>query len=307
MGFAVELPYFWGPDDDTDVLFTPRLMSRQGALFAVEVTHRFTRGVADVKASGVYQLDPGAFANTVGDRQWRGAIQTSGRFTPYADWVAGWSYTKFTDAAYLPDYRLTTGKNLDQRGLRHPPDARHFPRPARAGVQPARQRHRRCSRTQHAKAIPNFRGEHIDRPARRLGPGSAQRLACSASIAARDHVRDGQRRALHLRLPRDEVSTAPPRPRGRSSSSRPAAFAVTPFAGVRVDAAHYDGGSALLPGEVSLLTATPIAALDVRWPLIAFNGGNSHLFEPIAQIVYRGSDDDAAGHHQRQCAELRAR
>ena len=65
--------------------------------------------------------------------------------------------------------------------------------------------------------------------------------------------------------------------------------------------------SALLPGEVSLLTATPIAALDVRWPLIAFNDGNSHLFEPIAQIVYRGSTDDAAGHHQRQCAELRAR
>ena len=75
---ASTLPYFWAPDDDTDVLFTPRLMSRQGALFAVEVTHRFTRGVADVKASGLYQLDPGAFAGTVGDRQWRGAIQTIG-------------------------------------------------------------------------------------------------------------------------------------------------------------------------------------------------------------------------------------
>ena len=75
----------------------------------------------------------------------------------------------------------------------------------------------------------------------------------------------------------------------------PGGFTVTPFAGIRVDGADYNGGSALLPGEVSLLTATPIAALDVRWPLIAFNNGNSHLFEPIAQIVYRGSTETLPG------------
>src|SRR5690606_34747362 len=30
---------------------------------------------------------------------------------PVEDWEAGWSYTAFTDAAYLPDYRLTMAKS----------------------------------------------------------------------------------------------------------------------------------------------------------------------------------------------------
>src|SRR5690606_19630612 len=66
---------------------------------------------------------------------------------------------------------------------------------------------------------------------------------------------------------------------------------VTPFAGVRIDAANYDGGSSATdaPGASSLLGATPIAALDVRYPLVARSPGMTHLVEPIAQIVYRGA------------------
>ena len=44
-----------------------------------------------------------------------------------------------------------------------------------------------------------------------------------------------------------------------------------------------------------LLSATPIAAIDVRWPLIASNGVDTHLLEPIAQLVYRGSDTTEVG------------
>ena len=33
----------------------------------------------------------------------------------------------------------------------------------------------------------------------------------------------------------------------------------------------------------------------MRWPLIAFNNGNSHLFEPIAQLVYRGGTETLPG------------
>ncbi|HEX4296514.1 MAG TPA: LPS assembly protein LptD, partial [Devosia sp.] len=57
------------------------------------------------------------------------------------------------------------------------------------------------------------------------------------------------------------------------------------------------------PPATFLLSATPIAAMDVRWPLMAVNGSDTHLLEPIAQLVYRGSstsdvgitDDDSQG------------
>jgi LPS-assembly protein len=48
-------------------------------------------------------------------------------------------------------------------------------------------------------------------------------------------------------------------------------------------------------GEESLLSATPIAALDVRWPLIASDGATTHVVEPVAQLVYRGSDTTLPG------------
>ena len=51
----------------------------------------------------------------------------------------------------------------------------------------------------------------------------------------------------------------------------------------------------LLPAPMSLLSATPIAALDVRWPLMADDGLSSYLFEPIAQLVYRGSSTVTPG------------
>jgi LPS-assembly protein len=287
MGFTVELPYFWAPDDDTDVLFIPRLMSRQGGLFAVEVTHRFKRGVADVKASGVYQLDPTAFAGTVGDGQWRGAIQTTGRFTPYPNWVTGWSYTKFTDAAYLPDYRLSSSKNnINEVYVTHLTrdnflDLRVQEFNLLGNVTPEQQE-------QHAKAIPNFRGEHTADLPNNWGQFRVNGTLLGV-YRGRDHT--GPLNGVpYIFAYRETKFHGTAEASWQKQFVAPGGITVTPFAGVRLDFADYDGGSALLPGDMTLLSATPLAALDVRWPLIAFNNGNSHLFEPIAQIVYRGGD-----------------
>ena len=47
----------------------------------------------------------------------------------------------------------------------------------------------------------------------------------------------------------------------------PGGVVVTPYLGIRGDAASYDGASALMPGASTLLNPTPIAALDVRYPV----------------------------------------
>jgi LPS-assembly protein len=75
----------------------------------------------------------------------------------------------------------------------------------------------------------------------------------------------------------------------------PAGVLFTPYLGVRADAANYDSASVLNPGPISLLSVTPIAAADFRWPLMATSANATHLFEPIVQVVYRGSDTTLTG------------
>jgi len=85
----------------TDVILTPTLMSRQGGMLGAEWIQRFDNGSFRVKANGVYQFDPNAFTFSEAQKEWRGALQTSGDFRPIKDWLVGWSYTAFSDAAFL--------------------------------------------------------------------------------------------------------------------------------------------------------------------------------------------------------------
>ena len=74
----------------------------------------------------------------------------------------------------------------------------------------------------------------------------------------------------------------------------PGGVTATPYLGARLDASRYDGTSPP-PTDANLLSLTPIAAMDFRWPLVAHNGFDTHLLEPIAQLVYRGSSTTAVG------------
>ncbi|RYE52221.1 MAG: LPS-assembly protein LptD, partial [Rhizobiaceae bacterium] len=76
LGGRLRVPYFIGVGEDTDILLAPQLMTRQGFLMAATWQQRFDYGAFNIEASGLYQLDPGAFALTVGDRDYRGAVQT---------------------------------------------------------------------------------------------------------------------------------------------------------------------------------------------------------------------------------------
>ncbi|MEO7224134.1 MAG: LPS assembly protein LptD, partial [Devosia sp.] len=112
-GAEVTVPFFVPVGKDMDLLLSGTLMSRQGFMPQGELTWRLPeyRGVIEVKASGLYQLDRTAFAGQQGDRDWRGAIQTSGKFVPKEHWTVGWSYAVFSDNAYLSDYELTDAKS----------------------------------------------------------------------------------------------------------------------------------------------------------------------------------------------------
>jgi LPS-assembly protein len=296
-GAMLTVPYFMAVGRDTDLLFTPTLMSRQGFLMGAEWNQRYAfggvTGTTMVKVSGLYQLDPGAFDGTVGERDWRGALQTTGEFRPIDEWTVGWSYTAFTDAAYLGDYRLREGDDLVSEVY-----ATHLGRDDYFDIR--LQRFNRLGNVTHEKqdeqalALPNARYDsifdladgwgRIDVSARLLGVVRGADM--TRTYDGVDYILGYEGNKVH------GVFQAG----WENRWIGPAGLVVTPYLGVRGDAAYYDGTSALwTTGETNLLVATPIAAVDVRWPLVAFDGANSHVIEPIAQLVYRGSDTSITG------------
>lgn len=292
-GAKVEIPFTVYSTRHTSVILSPTLLSRQGFLMGAEWIQRFDRGSFSIKASGLYQFDKMAFTFADAQRDWRGAVQASGEFRPVEDWTVGAAYSIFTDSAYFADYmlaprrssvnevyatHLTTDTYVDARIQQfnmlgsNPDTVREQQGIALPNVQ--------VSRTFN---LPDGAG-HIDVEGRLLGIGRAADTAITVNGIPYDYGYAGNR--IH----------------GMAQASWQNQWivggaAVTPFLGLRLDGAHYDGNSALAsaPAAQTLLGATPIAALDVRYPLVAHGGGVTHLIEPIGQIVYRGAASIAPG------------
>jgi LPS-assembly protein len=297
-GAVLAVPFFVPIGEDMDVLLTPQLMSRQGGLLGGKLSWRLPGyGEIDVQASGLYQLDPSAFAGTVGDRRWRGAIQTSGEFTPAAHWEAGWSYSTFTDQAYLKDYEFTDADSSTNAVYgTYLNDMTWFDIRAEQG---------------------NRLGNYTSKD-----PGQAATLP-QASFEHVQPLADGYGR-LHVKgellsiIRGDDQTTLQngiPYVTGYEGNKQhlmleggwedqyilPGGITAAPYLAARLDATRYDRSKGAIGApyptqfDANLLSVTPIAAMDFRWPLLAKNGFDTHLLEPVAQLVYRGSSNSLVG------------
>lgn len=304
-GGRITAPYFINIGDDTQILLAPSLMSRQGFLMAAEWQQHFDYGSFTVKASGLYQLDPGAFSG-IGNREWRGAIQSSGRFQPIADWTLGWSYSAFTDAAYFDDYDFSTADWVTNEVY-----ATHLSSDFYADVrlqeflklgQYPNDFSADQAQNQQAATLPNARGNgyfdlgdwgQVRANGNLLGVYRAEDSL--QTFAGVPYVFGYEGNKTHAS---GELSW-------QNQIIAPGGVVVTPYLGLRADVTNYDNGAAGFddgpggyptePADQFLFAATPIAAVDFRWPLFATNGLDTHLLEPIAQLVYRGSDTSLVG------------
>jgi LPS-assembly protein len=112
-GAALEVPYFWALSPSYDLTVTPRFMSMQGVLLQAQWRQRLMTGAYTVRVAGVFQEDPGYFANRDGPdsptaNTFRGAVQTSGQFALSDKWVWGWTGLLMTDPSFLYDYLLAS-------------------------------------------------------------------------------------------------------------------------------------------------------------------------------------------------------
>ena len=110
-GYGVETPFYWSIAPDYDATFSPRFTTRQGVLFQGEFRQRLLNGAYQIRAYGIDQLDPGAFANQPGDRQFRGGLETKGQFSLSDKWVWGWDGVLLSDYYFMSDYRLAQYKD----------------------------------------------------------------------------------------------------------------------------------------------------------------------------------------------------
>jgi LPS-assembly protein len=300
-GGRITAPYFINIGDNTQILLAPSLMSRQGFLMAAEWQQQFDYGSFTVKASGLYQLDPGAFSG-IGNRDWRGAIQSSGRFTPIADWTVGWSYSAFTDAAYFDDYDFSTADWVTNEVY-----ATHLSNDFYADVrlqeflklgQYPSDFWADLAQNQQAATLPNARGNGY------FDLGDWGQVRANGNLLGVYRAEDDLRVYGTLLDPvpyafgyEGSKTHASGELSWQNQIIAPGGVVVTPYLGLRADITNYDSGTATVgePADQFLFAATPIAAVDFRWPLFAANGLDTHLLEPIAQLVYRGSDTSLVG------------
>ena len=298
MGLKVEVPVTVYSTPMTDVILTPTLLSRQGFLLGAEWVQRFDQGSFRIKASGLYQLDKDAFTFADARRDWRGAVQADGEFKPAPDWTLGFAYAAFSDSAYFKDYQLNPRRAAvnEVYATQLTADTYIDARLQQFNLLGDTTDQRR---EQQGMALPNLRVERTF-----TLPSGGGQVEVEARMLGIYRANDNT--TFYNSKPYD-LGYAGTRMHGMAQASWQNQWivggaVVTPFAGLRVDAAGYERGTGEVfnpastpPADSTLLGATPIAALDVRYPLVARSPGMTHLVEPIAQIVYRGASSIQPG------------
>ncbi len=108
-GVALEVPYYFALAPNYDATIAPMITSKQGPLMQGEFRQRLINGAYDIRAAGIYQLDPGYFVHddgtpTPGNRRWRGSVESDGQFALNRRWVWGWNAVALSDKTFLQDY-----------------------------------------------------------------------------------------------------------------------------------------------------------------------------------------------------------
>jgi LPS-assembly protein len=122
-GYGFETPYYWSIAPDYDATFSPRFTTTQGVLLQAEFRQRLINGSYQIRAYGIDQLDPGAFAGQPGDRQFRGGVDTKGQFSLNDKWVWGFDGVMLSDYYFFSDYRLAQYKDTMGSFLSLPTEA----------------------------------------------------------------------------------------------------------------------------------------------------------------------------------------
>lgn len=323
-GYGVEIPFYWSIAPDYDATFSPRIMSKQGVLFQAEFRQRLINGAYQIRAYGIDQLDPGAFAGQPGDRDFRGGVETKGQFALNDKWVWGFDGVILSDYYFMSDYRLSQYKDSLGSFLSLPTEA--ISQLYLTGVG---NRSYFDARTIYYLSFSGFQQQvpvvHpvvdysnvLNNPI--LG-GEFSYKTNFTSLTRNDAVFDpittqANTNSLCTTASADPLARLPSQcllrgmpgtytrftaeAQWRKSFTDSAGEIWTPFASLRADAINADisnqpGVSNFLPvGDTQALRVMPTVGLEYRYPFINVQPWGTTTIEPIAQVIIRPNESYA--------------
>jgi len=323
-GFGMEVPYYWAIAPDYDATFIPRITSRQGVLMQAEFRQRLINGSYQIRAYGIDQLDPGAFAGQPGDKQFRGGIETKGQFALNDKWVWGWDGVVLSDYYFMSDYRLAMYKDPMASFLSLPTEA--ISQLYLTGVG------NRSYFDLRSIYYLSFSGNQQQVPVvypvldysnvlnYNIFGGEVSYKTNFVNLTRNDAVFDPITTTANT-LGLCNVASADPLARTptqcllrgfpgtytrltaeaqwRKSFTDPIGEIWTPFASMRVDAINSEvsnqpGVSNFLPvGDTQAMRLMPTVGLEYRYPFINVQPWGSTTIEPIAQVIIRPNESYA--------------
>lgn len=119
LGFTYEQPYFFALAPNYDFTFHPMYTSKQGILWQGEWRHRLAfgnvRGIYNVKLAGIDQNDTDEkFVRKDLQNNWRGSVETHGRFSLSSWWSLGWDFVAESDDTFRRFYQIDSRLQTDR-------------------------------------------------------------------------------------------------------------------------------------------------------------------------------------------------
>jgi LPS-assembly protein len=326
-GVFTQIPYYWALAPDYDLTVTPRLMTRQGVLLQGEWRQRFESGAYAIRLSGINQLDKNAFVvdgtNTPGFRDWRGAIDTTGKFALSDKWTWGWDGLLPSDPTYFADYGVRTyqrGFDITTFGLQEGISQLYLVgRGDRSYFDLRSIYYYGFSTSDYQKQIPIILpvmdyDYTFAKPI--LGGELKYRLnltSLSRDTAAFDPITATALNSGTCAITADPAQKLPGNCVLRGIPGTYTRFSAeaqwrrtftdsfgqmfTPFALVRVDTAAISvdkdpavANFGLPPGDSTEVRAMPTVGVEYRYPFISVHSWGTQTIEPIAQIIVRPNE-----------------
>jgi LPS-assembly protein len=327
-GFGVEIPYYIALAPDYDLTLAPRFTTKQGPLMQAEWRQRLQSGTYTIRGAGLYQFDRDWFIKDgyprSGWRDWRGSIESQGRFVASERWAWGWDAVAVTDPTFFQNYRirslqrrggelinygLTEGVSqlyLAGRGERSYFDARtiHYTGFSEADIQSQLPVIHPVVDYQRTLDVPVWGGElgysfnitSLSRGTAQFDPisKSAYTSGQCNTLSADPAVKNASN-CLLRGVPGDYTRFS-----GEAHWRRQiidnAGQVWTPFVSLRTDVASANienqvgVSNYLSPGSTQVARAMPTVGVEYRYPFIGVQSWGTQTIEPIAQLVLRPNE-----------------
>jgi LPS-assembly protein len=325
-GVALETPYYFALAPNYDMTISPRFTTSQGVLLQGEFRHRLEDGQYTIRAAGIWQLDKNYFidSSNPGFRDFRGEIESTGKFNLSSNWAWGWDAIAVSDATFLSDYKiqslqarnpdpfgaaLTEGVTqlwLTGRGERSFFEARgmHFNGFSTADVQ---------GQLPNVLPVIDYNRVFDQRVFGGEVAIKANLTSLSRDLASYDAISNAAvTNGLCTTATADPAVKVPANCLLRGVPGTYTRFTTeaswrrqfidafgqvfTPFASVRVDAAQASIGNQvgvsnyIQTGTTDELRVMPTVGLEYRYPFIGVQAWGTQTIEPIVQVILRPNE-----------------